>query len=80
MERAQDADLAVFLVPNRTGTRWFMDIVIPMAKEVRFIRGRLKFGDATNSAPFDSMVVVFEQGFSGPPRVSEFKYHKEIKA
>ena len=27
--------------------------------EVRFIRGRLKFGDSKNSAPFPSMVVIF---------------------
>jgi hypothetical protein len=31
------------------------------AKEIRFIRGRLKFGGATNSAPFPSMIVVFEK-------------------
>lgn len=29
--------------------------------EIRFIRGRLKFGDSKNSAPFPSMVVVYGQ-------------------
>jgi hypothetical protein len=28
--------------------------------EIEFIKGRLKFGDAKNSAPFPSMVVVFK--------------------
>ena len=30
---------------------------LPKAEKIRFIRGRLKFGEATNSAPFPSMVV-----------------------
>jgi hypothetical protein len=33
----------------------------PLGKEIRFLRGRLKFGDAKNSAPFPSMIVVFEK-------------------
>jgi len=59
LERAQEAELAVYLIPARTDTRWFHDIVLPKAAEIRFIKGRLKFGDATNSAPFPSMIVVF---------------------
>ena len=27
--------------------------------EIRFVRGRLKFGGSKNSAPFPSMVVIF---------------------
>ena len=60
LERAQEAEIAVFLIPARTDTRWFHEIVLPRAKEIRFIKGRLKFGDAKNSAPFPSMVVIFE--------------------
>jgi DNA N-6-adenine-methyltransferase (Dam) len=59
LERGLDASLAVFLIPARTDTRWFHDIVLPKAAEIRFIRGRLKFGDAVNSAPFPSMIVIF---------------------
>ena len=60
LNRAVEADLAVFLVPARTDTRWFHDIVLPHAKEIRFVRGRLKFGGAKNTAPFPSMIVIFE--------------------
>jgi site-specific DNA-methyltransferase (adenine-specific) len=60
LERAREADVAVFLIPARTDTRWFHEIVMPYAKEIRFIKGRLKFGGAKNSAPFPSMIVVFE--------------------
>ena len=50
--------LVVMLIPARTDTRWFHDYIY-QKHEVRFIRGRLKFGDSKNPAPFPSMVVVF---------------------
>ena len=48
----------VMLLPARTDTRWFHEYIYGEA-EIRFIRGRLKFGGSKNSAPFPSMVVVF---------------------
>ncbi len=59
LQRGLEATVAVFLIPARTDTKWFHEWVLPFAKEVRFIKGRLKFGDATNSAPFPSMIVVY---------------------
>lgn len=57
---AQDPDTTVvMLIPARTDTRWFHEYIYHKAKEVRFIKGRLKFGNSNNSAPFPSMVVVF---------------------
>lgn len=50
----------IYLLPARTDTKWFHEIVLPMAKEIRFLKGRLRFGGAKNSAPFPSMVVVFK--------------------
>jgi site-specific DNA-methyltransferase (adenine-specific) len=61
LERAMDASLAVYLIPARTDTRWFHDIVLPNCREIRFIKGRLKFGESKNSAPFPSMIVIFEK-------------------
>jgi site-specific DNA-methyltransferase (adenine-specific) len=46
----------VSLVPARTDTAWFQDYAI--GHELRFVRGRLKFGQSKNSAPFPSCVVV----------------------
>jgi len=62
LTKGLDAALAVFLLPARTDTRWFHEIVLPRAAEIRFIKGRLRFGGATNSAPFPSMVVVLRAG------------------
>lgn len=49
----------VCLVPARTDTRWWHDYC--MVATVRFIRGRLKFGDSKNSAPFPSAIVIFQR-------------------
>ena len=49
----------VALLPARTDTRYFHDYIYGKAEKIRFIKGRLKFGDSKNSAPFPSMVVVF---------------------
>lgn len=49
----------VLLIPSRTDTRWWHDYV--MRGEIRFIKGRLKFDEHKNSAPFPSAVVVFRQ-------------------
>ena len=48
----------VALLPARTDTRWFHDYIYGKA-EIRFVKGRLKFGDAKNAAPFPSMVVIW---------------------
>ena len=52
--------VVVCLLPSRTDTRYFHDYIYQNpGVEIRFLKGRLKFGDATNSAPFPSMVVIF---------------------
>lgn len=61
LECWKDAEVAVYLIPARTDTKWFHEICLPYAREIRFIKGRLKFGGSANSAPFPSMVVVFTQ-------------------
>ena len=50
----------VMLLPARTDTRWFHEYIYNKHNtEIRFIKGRLKFGGCKNSAPFPSMVVIF---------------------
>lgn len=51
--------VVVCLLPARTDTRYFHNFIYHKA-EIRFIKGRLKFGDSKNSAPFPSMVVIFK--------------------
>ncbi len=56
-ESALNGATVVCLLPSRTDTAWWHDYCIK--GQIEFIRGRLKFGNATNSAPFPSAVVVF---------------------
>ena len=58
MKKAYESGATVVcLVPARTDTKWWHDYA--MKGEITFIKGRLKFGSALNSAPFPSAVVVF---------------------
>lgn len=53
-------DYVVMLIPARTDTKWFHDYIYHTA-EIRFVKGRLKFGNCENSAPFPSMVVIWKK-------------------
>ena len=48
----------VMLIPARTDTIYFHKYIYHKA-EIRFLKGRLKFGNSKNSAPFPSMVVIY---------------------
>lgn len=57
-EHIKHGSTVVCLLPSRTDTKWFHDYC--MKGEIRFIKGRLKFGGSKNSAPFPSVVVIFK--------------------
>lgn len=57
-EGIKDNTLVVMLIPARTDTKYFHDFILHRS-EIRFIKGRLKFGEGKNSAPFPSMLVIF---------------------
>ena len=53
--------VVVMLIPARTDTKYFHQYIYNKKNvEIRFIKGRLKFGDSKNSAPFPSMIAVFK--------------------
>ena len=59
MKKAHESNTTVvMLLPARTDTKWFHNHIYGNS-EIRFIKGRLKFGDAVNSAPFPSMIVIY---------------------
>lgn len=60
LAKATEAKLAVFLLPARTDTKWWHEYAMK-ANEIRFLRGRLKFGNAKNSAPFPSVVIIYKK-------------------
>ena len=59
LRKSREAAIAVYLLPARTDTEWWHNWAM-LADEIRFIRGRLKFGTAKNNAPFPSVVLIFK--------------------
>jgi len=52
--------LVVMLIPARTDTIAFHKYIYNKA-EIRFIKGRLKFSNSKNCAPFANMIVIFKK-------------------
>ncbi|WP_447550140.1 phage N-6-adenine-methyltransferase [Staphylococcus haemolyticus] len=50
----------VCLIPARTDTTYWHDFIFDKADDIRFLKGRLKFGNGKNSAPFPSAIVVYK--------------------
>lgn len=62
VKKASEAEggVVVMLIPARTDTKYFHQYIYKRENvEIRFLKGRLKFGGSANSAPFPSMVVIF---------------------
>lgn len=62
-EAMQDNTIVVLLIPSRTDTKYFHNFIYHRA-EIRYIKGRLKFGDAVYNAPFPSMIVIFRGAYA----------------
>ena len=61
LRHGEEAEVAVYLLPARTDVAWFHNHVLRKASEIRFLRGRLRFGGSKNSAPFPSMIVIYRK-------------------
>jgi phage N-6-adenine-methyltransferase len=60
-EEQKNGNLTVMLIPARTDTIAFHSHIWNKPRvEVRFLKGRLRFGGTSKDAPFPSMVVVFK--------------------
>jgi len=63
-EESQKGKTAVLLIPSRTDTKYWHNYVMK-AKEIWFVRGRLKFDDQKYPAPFPSVIVIFKNKEAG---------------
>ncbi|MCD8905911.1 phage N-6-adenine-methyltransferase [Staphylococcus chromogenes] len=61
-EESLEGATVVCLIPARTDTTYWHEYIFNNAHEIRFLKGRLKFGDSNNSAPFPSAVVIYKKG------------------
>ena len=75
------------LVPARTDTKLFHDIIVPNAETIYLIKGRFNFKSANNikgaNAPFPSMLVHFtcveEEQYNAIPKIQTLELDKEIR-
>lgn len=58
LEKAFEPEIAVYLLPARTDTRWFHRYAF-RATEIRFLKGRLHFAEHTMNAPFPSLLLIY---------------------
>ena len=75
-ESAENGATVVMLLPAGTDTKAFHDYILGKAKEIRFVKGRLKFEierkENKEAAPFPSMIVIFAGEGSGKTNVTAY--------
>lgn len=68
--------IVVCLIVAAPDRGYWHDFIFPRAAEIRFLRGRLKFGDSSKTAPFGSAVIVFDES----KQFEEFRlYYSRVK-
>ena len=68
-EESKQGCTVVCLITSSTDRSYWHDYIFPHAAQIRFIRGRLKFNDATYSAPFASAVIIFTEQITYTNRI-----------
>jgi len=65
MEKAYNESLKgaiiVCLIVSSTDRSYWHDFIFPKAAQIRWVRGRIKFGNSKSTAPFASAIVIFDQ-------------------
>jgi site-specific DNA-methyltransferase (adenine-specific) len=74
-EESRKGIRVVCLIPARTDTKCWHEYVMK-AEQILFVKGRIKFGDSANSAPFPSAVVVFDPKLSNVPKFDTITFNK----
>ena len=77
-ESVKHGSTVVCLIPARPDTKVWQDLIFAKADQVCFIKGRLKFGNSKDAAPFQSALIVFGDSHD----LSEFGkcFTKELSA
>lgn len=67
--KKQNCETVVFLIPARVDKKVWYEVIGPCAKKIWFIKGRLRFGNSKDSAPFPSAIVIFSNQYFEGERV-----------
>lgn len=77
-EESQKGATIVCLIVSSTDRSYWHEYIFPYAKQIRFIRGRLKFGEAKSTAPFASAIFIFSPNIYNDKIVYEQRLAQEI--
>tara|TARA_R110000744_G_C18921429_1_gene511893 strand:+ start:44 stop:493 length:450 start_codon:yes stop_codon:yes gene_type:complete len=68
-----NAKKIIYLIPIRSDTKYWHNLIMPYANEIRFIKGRLNFNDSKSPAPFPCVIVVFNEDLKGEKIFKTYK-------
>lgn len=60
-----NAKKCVYLIPVRSDTKYWHDLIMKFANEIRFIKGRLNFNESKSPCPFPCVLVIFDNKLRG---------------
>lgn len=69
LDESRKGAVVVCLIVSSSDRSYWHDYIFPYASEIRFIRGRIKFGNADSTAPFASAVVIFDKNKEGQCKI-----------
>jgi len=63
--RKRNATKLVYLIPIRSDTKYWHNLIMTYATEIRFVKGRLNFNENKSPAPFPCVLIIFDKTLSG---------------
>ena len=60
-----NAKKCVYLIPVRSDTKYWHNLIMKYASEIRFVQGRLNFNESKSPAPFPCVLIIFDETLNG---------------
>jgi len=76
LDESRKGSVVVCLIVSSSDRSYWHEYIFPYAREIRFIRGRIKFGGSKFTAPFASAIVIFDRNYEGRTKIVH--YNKSI--
>ena len=60
-----NANKIVYLIPMRSDTKYWHNLIMKYGSELRFVKGRLNFNESKSPAPFPVVIIIFDKILGG---------------
>jgi len=67
-----NAERCVYLIPVRSDTKYWHDLIMRYASEIRFVKSRLNFNESKSPAPFPCVLIIFDKNLNGECKCSGY--------